>query len=255
MPWVAAGASTVGPSHVRRGVPGDDAHAYRVVGGIVILVVCDGAGSALRGREAARHLSVALVEVVSEWCADAVAEPDLGEVSDELVRGWFATLRASLVDLASAADAALAEHHSTVILVLATPQATIAAHIGDGVALRQADGQWSVLSWPEHGAYAGETVFLDDADLARDLRIARTAGSAAVAAASDGFDPFLIHHAQRRVLPHQLEPLRGAFLAGAADAAWDAQLAAYIANPVFDEHGDDDRTLVLAVWQGEPCPG
>ncbi len=185
--------------------------------------------------------------------AAAPNEAALATLTDETLGSWFLAARTALAGQAEVAATAIGRYHCTAILVLASPTATVAAHIGDGVAItfhqNHQPESWRVLSWPDQGQFVGETVFVDDADLGRDLRISRTGGTKAVVAASDGFDPFVVQHAQRRVLPHQVEPLRQALAGGDPTTCWDEPLAQFIGHEAFDAHADDDRTLVIAVWR------
>src|SRR6185436_9273324 len=68
--WRLLGASVTGTSHLKSGLPCQDAHACRALPGGVILAVADGAGSAERSAEGARCAADSVLTALEASLAD-----------------------------------------------------------------------------------------------------------------------------------------------------------------------------------------
>ncbi len=63
------GASVTGPAHIQQGLPNQDAFQMMKGNGYVIAVVCDGMGSAPKGREGSEAAVQSVLEAIKIWTA------------------------------------------------------------------------------------------------------------------------------------------------------------------------------------------
>src|SRR5580693_472942 len=93
--WKVAGASVRGASHVRRGVPNQDAADWFVGTDerFFALATADGHGASLHSRSArgarfAVHIALAEVCALIEGVGDVLAPGSLGDLKERLLRRW-----------------------------------------------------------------------------------------------------------------------------------------------------------------------
>ena len=143
--WTTAGATAAGDSHLRHGIPNQDAYAYRYCGGrqrAVVLAVADGTGSAPRADEGARlAVSVSVATAArgfNRYRRIAGRQPAVG-----VGRRWplailkqaIGKARAAIVQRAQEDGGAPQDFATTLLVALATPRRIFAAQIGDGAIL------------------------------------------------------------------------------------------------------------------------
>ena len=139
---------------------------------------------------------------------------------------------------------------STLVMLAATGEAVLTAHVGDGAVVGRSNADdWATLSAPENGEYASMTYFLTD-DPAPRLRISRFSGAyTALAAFSDGIENLALDH--KTNAPHapffrsMLAPLDNATDTGRS-VQLSSALSAFLSGPRVCEKTDDDKTLILA---------
>ncbi len=137
-----------------------DAHAVRVKGDVVILVVADGQSRKARSKAAA-DLSV---KVVADALVKRADDPDLSAANwPALAKAAFMEAKSALEGAAQTQNAALTEFACTLIAVMATGQEVHCAHVGDGRAgYLGADNVFRPILEPykEKDGEANATVFL-----------------------------------------------------------------------------------------------
>ena len=172
--WTTAGATAAGDRHLRRGIPNQDAYAYRYCGGrqrAVILAVADGAGSAARADEGSRlavNVSVATAaRGFNRYRRIAGRQPAVGAGADRrwplaILRQAIGKARAAIVQRAQEDGGAPQDLATTLLVALATPRRIFAAQIGDGaiLAFNTRTGQARTLCRSHSGRYANETLFI-----------------------------------------------------------------------------------------------
>jgi hypothetical protein len=139
---------------------------------------------------------------------------------------------------------------STLVMLAATGEAVLTAHVGDGAVVGRSNvDDWATLSAPENGEYASMTYFLTD-DPAPRLRISRFSGAyTALAVFSDGIENLALDH--KTNAPHapffrsMLAPLDNATDTGRS-VQLSSALSAFLGGPRVCEKTDDDKTLILA---------
>lgn len=179
-PLTVVGASLRGRSHAHVGGFRDDdlALAWIPVSGWYSLTVADGAGSANLSRQGSKIACDAVKQHFTDYFAAAenvlsqrVAEPDgMDGLNSELCQqfGNAALLaRRRIEEQAVLLDAAVRDFHTTLITVLLHPLGdgrwfVAAFSIGDGAAalVSVPGGKPCLLTRPDGGEYAGQTVFL-----------------------------------------------------------------------------------------------
>jgi hypothetical protein len=241
------GASVRGSYHVTYDIERQDSFVMKVVAGIALAVVCDGAGSAKCAADGAIGFSTAVLAALAEGVADM--EP--GSLNLERFQGLVVTgvekCRASI----QKARLSLYDHHATLLALAAFPEATFIAHVGDGVAGVAPSTDWgsATLSLAENGAFANETFFVTEDDWSSRLRcsqhIALKPGGVAVLM-TDGAMPFVIGKSQDALEPAFMTPVsRYLFETGGEPAA--KALAGTLGSADACRISADDKTLV---WIG-----
>ncbi len=245
--WTWVAASRRGTSHERRGERRQD--AFRTLGtasgDAVVLVACDGAGSAARGGSgaaiAARMLSNALRRRLDSgmWPTDENVWDGIDEVRDRIA------VVAERIGMTSR------DFATTVVLVISDGTRTMAVHVGDGAAVvrcRETE-VWTALSWPTQGEYASTTFFLTDEGGAR-VRISRSDVPVdRLAVFTDGIErlalDFASHTAHAPFFSGISEPV-----ARAPTDGWNVplsrKLGEYLSCDAVNARTDDDKTLILA---------
>jgi len=238
--WKVIGGSVVGTSHIKSGIPCEDASDWTTVdGGGVCLVVADGAGSQPRSREG----SEAVVNAVVGWaCKRAVGESDLG--GD--VREGVGAARNAVDILATEVGAPLREFASTLGIVLIGENSVQVVQVGDCIVVLQlSDSSIQAVSPPGRGEYLNETTFITSEDWESDLRIAHFSAAEvkAVAISTDGLQ-FKILQNVRSGIPY-VPFFEDVFNWCLQDEATDDGIVRFIDR--LDDQSGDDKTLLVAV--------
>lgn len=140
---------------------------------------------------------------------------------------------------------------TTAVMAVSDGSSTLAAHVGDGaVAVRRVgSAEWTALSWPEQGEFAGTTRFVTDEDgpavriALHDMPIDR------LAVMTDGLERLALDF--WTCTPHAafLGPMTAPLASSAAsgrNARLSEELGRFLDSDAINERTDDDKTLVLA---------
>ncbi len=245
--WRWAAASVAGKAHVAHGVPCQDRFGAKVVPDrrgrpTLVVVASDGAGSAANAEAGAE----AVVAALMAGAEARVALVGAAGVEREDVEAWIEEARFSL-DLEAGPRSSFA---ATLCLAVVGPDAAAFAQIGDGaVAVRGADGSWSLPVEPHHGPEASVTTFFTDFDWQANLRFAPGPPPRAVAVMTDGVESLLVRMSDMSVHRPAADGLMAPVAASAADGADKALsegLASWMRSPAVVARTHDDLTLVLA---------
>ena len=246
--WRLFGASVSGTSHLKTGIPCQDAHRYVVLdNGVVIAAVADGAGSA---KHADRGSVLAVEHAVTRLSnalqtSNGIHEADALELMHTMTR----EVRASLETTVDGEDVVLADFATTLLVCFATKSLIAACQIGDGAIVSITDaGEAQTLTQPNHGEYINETTFLtsDTFADAASYAVQESGATNSIFMFTDGIQSLALNLSDYK--PHtpffkNIEQY--ARSAGANSAA----VASFLASDRVCERTDDDKTLVIAVRQ------
>jgi hypothetical protein len=240
--WTVMGCAVRGPAHEVDGGPCQDAVAFATGRDWLVAVLSDGAGSAPRGDEGARHL----VETVTRRLAAAA---EAGGPAD----GWEAEVAAAIQHardtLPADAEHSLPSFHATAVgVVVAGAEGGLFFHIGDGAGAALRAGEWDggTVSLPANGEYADQTYFYTEDGWRDNLRFLPVAGPFdRVVLVSDGAAAFAMAPGGRGLDPRFMEPV-DRYLCGVDLETGTAALAATLNSPGARGVTGDDKSLVWA---------
>jgi len=240
--WKIIGESVVGTSHSAAAGECQDAVEARMIAlngeDVLIFALSDGAGSATHATEAAK-LTVEKFCMAVQGRVEASAELDLLSCCEEV--------RAVLLRRAKELQCPPRELSATLIAGVVASTWSRFVQIGDGAIVREKDGQYHALTWPDAGEFVNTTVFLVSLNWKEVVQQVNCEENiSALAAFTDGLQELVLRHTDRSVhqpfFPGMMEQLRAAEDAGALRHP----LRAFLASPAVNARTDDDKTLLLA---------
>jgi hypothetical protein len=242
------GAAATGTSHLKNGLPCQDAQDYRLTSrGALLLALADGAGSATHSQEGAIAAVQSSLAVLEHELEDVI--PGSAEEWEGVVRAAFGEARASLFDLAMVSSESLRQFSTTLLLVAVMDGWLAMGQLGDGVVVTgEAEGALQVLTQPQRGEYANETYFLTQEEAGEQVQVVVTQQPVRrIAVLSDGLLRLALRlPAYQAHLPF-FEPLF-AFAAAAQDGAEAIRhLEGFLSSERVCSRTDDDKSLLLAV--------
>lgn len=158
-----------GHGHLREGTPVQDRTKYLSRGGVQVLCLADGAGSASHSQFGAQAVVDEGCTVLIEHFAEYAASNDGVQVKVDLL--------GQLVDKVSV----VAERHnvspddlaSTFLCVAVSGDRFLGAHVGDGVVGYLKHGDLRVISGPDNSEFANQTTFVTSARALESMRLFR----------------------------------------------------------------------------------
>lgn len=157
--WRSATAVIVGRSHERAGLPCQDRTAGRQSRGVNAIALADGAGSASCSGLGADVAIETTLDRLTDMFDELVADE-----SGEARRRFFQSVLSRLESAAAAAATDLRTLACTLLFVAVKDRKFIAGHVGDGMIVRARALGCDVLSQPQRGEFANETVFITSRD-------------------------------------------------------------------------------------------
>ena len=158
-----------GHGHLREGTPVQDRTKYLSRGGVQVLCLADGAGSA-------SHSEFGAQAVVDEGCATLVdrfaefaASDDGVPVKVELIE----RLVSRVASVATRHDVGPNDLASTFLCVAVSGDKFLGAHVGDGVVGYLKNGELNVISAPDNNEFANQTTFVTSGRAAESMRLFR----------------------------------------------------------------------------------
>ncbi len=165
--WRSAVCAVQGAGHRKKAVPCQDKTFEFERGGVHIVALADGAGSArlshFGAERVVRTVSALLADRFETYqaCADALS------VKREIV----GTLRAALEEEAADRRCAVSELASTLLAAAVSGDRFLLVHIGDGV-IGYLDGdELKVASHPENGEFSNVTTFVTSESAIASMRV------------------------------------------------------------------------------------
>lgn len=247
-PWRVAAAAVRGVSHIRQGLPCQDALGYQILeNGTLLAVVADGAGSAERADDGAQAAATVMIETLAAELAEAT--PASADGWQTAMENAFAQARLALECIAEQMELPLAAFAATLTCAVVTPTWLTWGHLGDGALVcGPSASALLTVTRPQRGEYANETCFLTQPDALDQVQVyALDFQIRALALMSDG----LLRLGLRlpSLAPHMpfFEPLFDFATHTEDSEEAKSQLAAFLASERVNERTDDDKSLILAV--------
>lgn len=252
--WQITGVAVTGLAHFRKGLPCQDAVAWRS-DTRPILALSDGAGSKQISERGAHALVfgvprflASMEDAVSVWLDDP-AEP-APEQAALWVRRLLAHGQGILADLAQAEWRSVQDFHATLLLVVVGAARTFWWQVGDGaIVVRHADGLRTLGDTRKaKGEYANHTCFVDEASVSDvQFGLLPTANIFGLALMSDGGAEKLVANNGNRVATR----VGGWFDALTQERLTPDKIALAFHDPAMWKRTTlDDRSLILAARSG-----
>ena len=249
--WQAIGAAVQGLAHQKQDLPCQDALKYSCLpGGILLVALADGAGSATYAELGAQ----AAVQASMDWLLTSLEKNQPIECCEwaEVIWETFQAARNALEQLGEEHNKPLRSFATTLTCLVATPDQLIVGQLGDGavVAVGEDEGLKTVTTL-QRGEYANETNFLTQ-DQALDLVATQVIDEQvqALAVMSDGLTRLALKRPDNEPHPPFFKPLF-AFVESSASSndpvQANAALIEFLTSPRVCERTDDDKTLVIAL--------
>ena len=243
--WRVFGASVTGKAHLDKEIPCQDAHAHAEVNGVLVAIVCDGAGSARLSEQGAQFVATHAVQALAGRLEQGATVQDL---HDGALAGTLAQIRAALADIARAANATLDDYACTVVGVVMGPDAGFFFHLGDGLGVAQRMDGGELISLPANGEYANETYFISGERWREQLRLlAIPQVVRGVVLMSDGCMPFAMSKNNAALYAPFMDAVQGYLRKVESVELGNAALASTLADPRTHQITGDDKTLLLAL--------
>ena len=243
--WRVFGASVTGKAHLDKDIPCQDAHAHAVVNGVLVAIVCDGAGSARLSDQGAQFVAMQTVQALAGRLEQGATVQDL---HNGALAGALAQIRAALDDIARAANATLDDYASTVVGVVMGADQGFFFHLGDGLGVAQLPDGGELISLPANGEYANETYFISGERWREQLRLLAIPQAArGVVLMSDGCMPFAMSKNNAALYAPFMDAVQGYLRTVGSIELGNEALASTLADPRTHQITGDDKTLLLAL--------
>lgn len=243
--WQVIGASSRGTSHIRQGLPCQDAHQYVTEGTCLVASVADGLGSAAKADEGARiAVNAAVTYLLSHLAQD---EPDDLEHWQQLMRSSHLRARERLEEYAREAGQPLRSYATTLLTLVVTPGWLAIGHIGDGAIVAQYDdGRLETVSPPVRGEYVNSVTPLTVNDPLPHIRLRiEPAAVARIALFTDGIQSLCINEATGNPYGPFFMPLFEDLGQDIDVKETSHELALFLDSERICARTDDDKTLIL----------
>ncbi|KRA37957.1 MULTISPECIES: PP2C family serine/threonine-protein phosphatase [unclassified Nocardioides] len=173
-----------GHGHLRDGTPVQDRTKYLSRGGVQVLCLADGAGSASHSEFGAQAVVDEACAMLVDRFAEFSASDDGARVKVELLD----QLVSKLNNVATRHGVKPGDLASTFLCVAVSGERFLGAHVGDGVVGYVKNGQLKVISAPDNSEFANQTTFVTSGRALETMRLFRGAldGVAGFVLMSDG---------------------------------------------------------------------
>ena len=246
--WLAAAASVPGRSHIRAGIPCQDASLAGIAPRPHV-VVCDGRGSA-RHSEIGASASVAALRSQLDNASGLFATVLDGDDGEEARKAepmlstlLYRTAAQEQRRQAEASGTVAADFEHTLLVVVCGRRRFLCIQVGDGgIAMRRTDGLAEMLSLPARGEFANTTSFVSCGrptpwrHFLGDMN-----GASGFMAFSDGTAEKLVSTADNAAAP-----AIGQIIGRAASGEFGREaIVGFLTEPHWEPQVQDDRSLAV----------
>lgn len=243
------GASVIGPLHVIKDMPCQDACAFKTLpDGFGVIAVADGLGSALKSEIGASSAVNAVVQRVDEILNGKSALEDLSEVAKEAVFSARKALEKKSIEL----QCELRDLACTLIVIVMHKNSIVVAHIGDGAVIAETHDGLKLISAPDESSeYANEVSPITGKDWEQVLRISpQTTDVLGVMAFTDGCQRAALRKTQDSLLP--FDGFCGTLFSYMKEVKdlkeAEEDIKGLLLSKKVCENSEDDKTLVIACF-------
>ncbi len=252
--WRVAAATAAGASHLRDGIPNQDAVAHRVVeighGAVAVIAVADGAGSAPRSDEGSRVAVDAAVASVAEGINRQPAAAFSEGMAASMVRDAIKRARTEVERYGRRHNVPARELASTLIVAFASGSLMTAAQVGDGAVIAFSIGGDDAMTLCEAhtGEYANETTFITSRSQPHE---AASVGHAsgydydALALITDGLQNLALKMPEREAFMGFWNPILDDLAHTDEPEAVPGRLHAFISGERVQSRTSDDVTIAI----------
>ena len=158
-----------GRGHLLDGTSGQDRTGYLSRGGVQVMCLADGAGSASYSEYGAEALVNEGCRLLAERFTDFVTSDDGSQVKLDILQ----CLRSRLKVIAGRRECELEDLAATFLAVAVAGNRFVVVHVGDGVIGYVKNGELRVASAPDNDEFANTTTFITSRDAGSRMRLAR----------------------------------------------------------------------------------
>lgn len=158
-----------GRAHALKGTRGQDRTAYLSRGGVQVLCLSDGAGSATHSEFGAQTLVDEGCKLLADRFSNIVSSNDGAKLKLEIVRHLVGRLE----EVARPLNVDVKDLAATLLAVAASGDHFVIMHVGDGVVGFVKNGESRVASGPDNSEFANQTTFLTSEGAAVSMRLLR----------------------------------------------------------------------------------
>jgi len=251
MSWQYAHAVVPQPKRSITGTPCEDvglveAHVNAAKQEILLAVVSDGAAGASKAKVGAEIVSSTLQRILRSWVTDSRS---VSEVTRHCLEMWIKQAQDAVAKDAVTRGLDPFQYSCTLLLVVAGPDCSVYAQIGDGAIVIGDGAAFQYVFWPESGEYNNITYFVTDKDALDHLQMQIHNGEPkSIAVFSDGIEQVLLRFQTRTVrsdifklLFERLAKEAPGYSEGVAN-----ELDGLLRTPAILARIYDDRTLIVA---------
>lgn len=166
--WNGAHARAIGRDHVKNGTPCQDRTGLVRRRGVICASLADGAGSRPMSHLGAEAAVATAGRVLTDRF-DELSKLKRNNAVNSLYRDLFGAVKAAADRSGLLPD----DMASTLLAVAVRGDRYLACHVGDGAIVQVSQKRARMLSVPEGGEFANQTVFLTGRDGAKSLRLYR----------------------------------------------------------------------------------
>lgn len=224
-----------GSTHIKNSIPCQDAVQVYRSENFTIMVLSDGAGSKKYALESAELLTELTVDYFKDFLVKCPLDAFDGYIFSTYIEKCFY------------AKGYTAENAgATLIFAVIIGNRYLIGHMGDGVAIIENSGGYSVVSYPENGEYINETFFFPGENSHQHLRL--TIGnldstSSAILLTSDGISDFLYDYQSG-----EIANVVRLMVSWARDYS-ESKCVEVLRNnfrTIFSEYSADDKSIAIA---------
>jgi hypothetical protein len=246
--WNFLGESVIGKSHIRLGVPCQDAYAVSPLRtandeDVMVLVCADGAGSASLSQIGSRAACDLVIKKVDQYFQSG---GDVNLIQIELVKEWVEQIRGDIAQLSLENGVDCRQMACTLLVAIVGESASVFFQLGDGVIVVREGEQYVPVFWPQNGEFANSTYFITDDTALENLVFRKNIRIDELAVLTDGLQMLALDYAGKQAYSPFFIPLFRALQNTESVDNLQVPFRQHLSSDRINEKTDDDKTLVIA---------